>query len=124
MSMDDRDLRDHFERMQREEAARAPAFAHTLARANAASRTGRATPRWLWGACAAAAALLLWLALPPSPAPPSPALPAWQPDRWAMPTDVLLEVPGAELLHDLPEITIPYAPATSLRHEFPRRTTA
>jgi hypothetical protein len=93
-------LRERFQSLRQAEAEDAPSFEATLARAETGRRPRR--PRWLWAPAGAAAAAALWLVLvPPGPRPrPAPL----DPGRWAMPTDVLLEVPGIELLRDLPAI--------------------
>ena len=97
--MSDERLRERFQALREREAEAAPAFEHTLARARAGQAPARR--RWLWMPAAAAVALLLAV-LVFSPAPPQPA--PLSPGTWAMPTDVLLEVPGSHLLRDVPAI--------------------
>ena len=98
--MTDERLRERFQALREAEAELAPSFGRTLARAEETQASPRL--RWLWVPAAAASIALIWLlfALPPVPARPAPL----DPGSWAMPTDVLLEMPGAALLHELPAI--------------------
>lgn len=107
--MSDGKLRARFEALRAEDERAAPSFAQTVAAARARAEDADAPGRrWLWAPVLAAAAIALVLLLArPEPPPPS----AWSPDRWAMPTDVLLELPGAELLRDAPSIGVPRSPS-------------
>ena len=99
--MSDERLRERFQALREVEAGRAPRFEHTLERAEA-SRAGSRS-RWLLApAAAVAVAATFWLVLArPTPRPqPAP----FDPGSWAMPTDVLLDMPGAELLREMPAI--------------------
>ena len=95
-------LRERFRALREFEAARAPSFEQTLARAELGAAPARSWWRWAPAAAAAAAALGLALALPRPSSRPAPL----DPGSWAMPTDVLLEVPGMELLREVPAIGI------------------
>jgi hypothetical protein len=101
---DDRDLRDRFAALRREEEARAPAFA---ALATSRRQHRRLSPGMFIAAAACVAAILaavLW------------AMPLlWKPQHepgthvasiteWKPPTDFLLETPGRELLRTVPTI--------------------
>jgi len=94
VSDDDDRLRDAFAALRREDEARAPALAPLLVapRARTAPR-----PRAPWLLVATAAALaLVFVARAPQPPPEPPD--DFAVGSWRMPSDVLLELPGAELL--------------------------
>lgn len=98
----DDDLRARFQRLREHEARSAPDFDAVLRRDGAGRplRRGR-----LWApALAVAIATALVVALWPRKAPMPPETALWTAGDWAMPTDVLLELPGSELLRELPEI--------------------
>ena len=123
--MADDDLRERFRALRREDARAAPEYEHTLTRAQA-NDAGVAPSRWprRW-VTAVAVAAALWIALPTSEPPSAPEL--WQLGRWAMPTDVLLDLPGSALLRELPAIGVDRAtkdPAASLRTPSIRRIPA
>ena len=98
--MSDERLRERFQALREAEAAEATSFERSLARAEAGAASPRS--RWLWAPLAAAAAAGLWLVLAPPGSSPGPA--PLDPGTWAMPTDVLLEGPGMELLREVPAI--------------------
>ncbi len=95
------ELRERFHALRRKDASDAPDFRATLSRARSreAALVG-ARRGWLWAPALAAAAALTALAILLPSVGPEPA--PWTPGRWAMPTDVLLDVPGSELLRELP----------------------
>jgi hypothetical protein len=116
--MSDEGLRERFQALRETEAAEATSFEETLARAEVRGASPRS--RWLWAPAAAAAAAALWLvlALPGSSPRPAPL----DPGTWTMPTDVLLEVPGTELLREVPAIgTEIDGPSAPLRTGWNRR---
>jgi hypothetical protein len=101
MMSNDRDLRDRFAALRRQEEAQAPKF-------TAPRKPVR--PRSLSALLAAAACLLaiatagLWMRATrrhpqPEPGKPVASLMAWKP-----PTDFLLETPGREMLRSVPAI--------------------
>ena len=97
----DRDLRERFVALRREEEAGAPAIERLLARAKAraggkARRLGRPAL-----ALAAAAAVLLVIALL-SLREPASSVPVPPITEWRSPTDFLLQTPGREVLETLP----------------------
>ena len=107
----DADLRERFGRMRREEAEAAPGFRHTLTRARARSAASSRL-RWPIGAAALTAlsvvGLMLWLAGPIATPDTSDEVPLGEAvGAWRMPTDVLLDTPGSELLRTLPDLRSP-----------------
>lgn len=110
MSGDDAKIREHFDALRRQDDARAPDFATTLTQTRARA-VKRPQPRagWWLATAAAAGVALLWLVRVEAP-PTTPAAtddfavgtPSAAGDfavgGWRMPTDVLLETPGIELL--------------------------
>jgi hypothetical protein len=103
--MSDERLRERFEKLRREEAADTPGFDAVRARA-ASGPAQRGFGAWPVAAAAAVVLLaLVWSNVPGDP--PTPRMTPFEPGRWAMPTDVLLEMPGSELLRELPEIGTP-----------------
>jgi len=102
----DEGLRHAFEALRREDATRAPGLEALLARARApAARPPRAAA-WLAvaGAAAALALLLLWRG--PSVPPPPPSGP-FAVGSLSVPSDVLLETPGRDLLREAPRALVP-----------------
>jgi hypothetical protein len=102
--VNDEKLRERFEALRRDDARDLPGFAASL---KARARRPAAGRAWIWApACAAAlgAALALWLPRPQPTPMPAP----WQTGGWRMPTDVLLDVPGSQLLRELPELHTPH----------------
>ena len=120
--MSDDDLKRRFHTLRETERSSAPPYRRP------APRPPAAASRWpgiLAGAATAAIAAWLLLA-PPGPAPELTV--DWQPGSWAMPTDVLLELPGQELLTELPVFESPFlelepaAQAPPAPHRTLRRT--
>ena len=109
--MNDDDLRARFQALREREAAEAPPYRRPV--------RGAAARHWaprLGLAAAAAGALALWLAVGrPGTPPASPERTGFDPTRWAMPTDVLLELPGHELLSELPPLPHPDPDAPAAR---------
>ena len=98
MTAEDRDFRERFAALRREEEAAAPAIGQLLARTRRmpeVRRVGRSV------AAAAAVAVLVVLALLPvwDPERPSAAPPV---ENWRSPTEFLLRTPGREVLETLP----------------------
>lgn len=96
--MDD-ELERRFAALREEEANQADDYATFLAREPA--RREERSAVWSWpiavpAAGLAAVLLLLWSGFDRAPAPPA-ATPVFEPGRWAMPTDVLLEAGNADL---------------------------
>jgi hypothetical protein len=115
----DTELRAHFDAQRRADASETPSFATMMARARAdAVRTPAVAPRTLnlrriayVGGLAAAAVIGALLMVPGSPSSEdafeqtvrdfqsNPALGAWQ-----SPTDGLLDVPGSQLISNVPSV--------------------
>lgn len=97
----DPDLREHFASLRREDAARTPGFTQVLQRARHASTR-------ITGMLAAAACLMIAVAavtvmrLVHDRAPAARHAAPWLAD-WRAPTDFLLNTPGRELLHTVPQ---------------------
>lgn len=122
---DDRDLRERFDGLRREDSRDAEPAPRVLARARAlreeSSRSSRAWRAWAPGAAVAALAALVWLALPapaPAPAAGTDALRLAEIDFDALgslrtPTDSLLELGRLKMLgRRAPELLpIPALPA-------------
>lgn len=108
----DQDLRERFTALRDEERGLAPAFA-TRVREREVSVHRRV---WPWPA-AAMAMLLVAVAVGvgigiqrPSDSLENPDV--WQANsQWTMPTDVLLELPGSEILSQLPDLELSETPA-------------
>jgi hypothetical protein len=98
---DDRELRERFAALRREDEAGAPALERLLARARPRAGTGKEALRLGRPALAlaAAAAVFLGIALL-DPRKPPPSLPSIT--EWRSPTDFLLQTPGREVLESLP----------------------
>ena len=102
-TMDEKELRKHFQRLRDADRETAPGFAQTYARARA-PRSMRATARPRTLAIVAAAAVLIvavWMERVGSFAR-SETVPAIA--TWRAPTDVLLDTPGSELLAAMPAL--------------------
>ena len=110
---DDRDLQGRFTRLRREEAARPPTFARTLAAAR--SRIELRARRWVSAATvaliAAGIALAIWLVRPSGPSDRESTMDVAEIafdetsiGTWGGPTDELLDVPGMDLLGDVPAL--------------------
>ena len=103
MTLDDRDLRQRFAALRREDEGGTPAFASI--RKTLATRRRRPRMTTLLTAAAALAMLLAAVSLlrPPhaGKAPPPPVLSITE---WRAPTDFLLQTPGRELLRAVPKI--------------------
>ncbi len=90
----DRDLRERFAALRREDASQAPEFSAVPDRAR-----GR---RPAWSRWAAAAAMVIVAALLLTKFYPRPAAPTQSITEWKSPTDFLLETPGRDLLQTMP----------------------
>jgi hypothetical protein len=101
----DRNLRDHFAALRREDAAGAPAFATVRSAAlHRPPRGVRLVP--LAGAIAVAVvAIVAAVGLLRSRAPREPLV-SLSTTRWQSPTDFLLRVPGAQYLETVPRLTL------------------
>lgn len=100
---DDSRLRDSFASLRRSEEARTPSFERVIGRA-----PGRFSRRF-WGLTVASTVLLaavtvlvFWVSNPRQPSTNHAAAPMLA--DWRAPTDFLLDTPGRELLHTIPEI--------------------
>ncbi len=124
----DADLRQRFGRMRHEEAQTAPGFEHTLTRARA--RTAASSRlRWPIGAAAltalGVAGLMLWLGGPIATPDTGDELQLGEAvGAWRMPTDVLLDTPGSELLRTLPDLRSPDLRLERPTSHTPRRSHA
>lgn len=102
---DDRELRDHFRALRREDATRVPPFGATLARARA---RGVAVGGHRWAMWLAASAVAVVVALAAAHALRSngrrSALVDLAAIRWHAPTDFLLALPGEDLLRAVPDL--------------------
>jgi len=98
---DDRDLRERFAALRREEEAGAPAIEGLVARARARTRGEALRIRRPVLVLATAAAVLLVIALLDLHKPPRP-FPVPSITEWRSPTDFLLQTPGREVLESLP----------------------
>ncbi len=98
---DDRDLREAFAALKREEAASVPAFA-SMPRQTETSRHRRPWFRWALAAVPVAALTVLALWLRTGPEPQSSTADLSSVGTWYTATDVLLEPHGFELLRTLP----------------------
>jgi hypothetical protein len=101
--MDDTEIRQRFARLREADQESAPSFAQTYGRARA-RRSLRATRRVRPLVIATAAAVVIAAiglayarSLSPSAATPEIA-------TWRAPTDVLLRIPGSELLGEMPAL--------------------
>ena len=95
MNDDDARLREHFAALRRDDALRTPAPAPMLLSGRASIRSRPRAP-WLLAATAAGLALV-WLGHGTDP--PAPEMhESFAVGSWRMPSDVLLELPGGELL--------------------------
>jgi len=92
VSDEDVRLRESFTALRRQDAARAPGLAETLSAAR--SRPARPHARW-WLVTATTAGLVLLFATRVEPPVSSDDFAV---GSWRMPSDVLLETPGSELL--------------------------
>lgn len=108
MSDRDDDLRTAFAALRAEDADRAPPLEHVLGRAEARRRPRARPVRWLLAATAAAAlgGLLLRSGAPPE----APGAVRFEPGRLRVPSDVLLELPGQDLLGTAPRPVVPLPP--------------
>ena len=102
MTLDDRELRERFSSLQREDAAQTPDFASLLRR----KATPRPPRRVLWFATSIAAAFIVFLFVAVTlfrfcSRPRAGNLSITQ---WRSPTDFLLQTPGHELLESVPRV--------------------
>lgn len=107
---DDRDLRENFDALRREDAGAAPAFDpiwDAAARRRSSRRFTAASGRALWAAASvvviAGAAILYRGASPPEAASEDVARAFAE---WRAPTDFLLRTPGRELLETVPRVSV------------------
>lgn len=100
--VDEREIRRRFARLREDDKESAPSFAQTYGRAHA-QRRPRATLRartLVVGAAATVALAAVWLARARSVS--SELTPTIM--TWSAPTDVLLRIPGSELLGAMPAL--------------------
>ena len=90
----DRDLRERFAALRREDASQAPEFDAVLRHAR---RSKTAWSRWAAAAAMVVVAAVLLVKFYPRPAPPTQSI-----TEWKSPTDFLLETPGRDLLQTMP----------------------
>ena len=122
--MSDDDLRQRFQALRHDDEQSTPSLQHTLVRPSAPEPEA---PGWRWAAPLAVAAGVLAFALLFPPGEPGPPPAAFEPGQWVMPTDVLLELPGQDLLRDVPSLgtpPLPLAPPASRQSGVLRRTLA
>jgi hypothetical protein len=103
MTANDRDLRDRFAALRREEEANAPGF--TARREARRAPVRRRAPAVLLAAVAclvAFAAAGLWMRTASHRPHPEPGQTAVSLMEWKPPTDFLLETPGREMLRTVP----------------------
>ncbi len=126
--MVDDDLRERFRALRREDLRAAPEYSNTVSRARSEGIGDAPSMRpWRWAPAAVVVAAMLWIALSRTEPSSAPESALWQPGHWAMPTDVLLELPGSALLRELPAIGVDGStkdPAASLRFQFIGRNSA
>jgi hypothetical protein len=100
--MNDDRLREHFASLRRAEEARAPSFERVI------GRPPRRSNRGWWGVGGAASALavvtvvLVRMSHPHGPRTIAASAPMLA--DWRAPTDFLLDTPGRELLHTIPDL--------------------
>ncbi len=99
----DRDLRDLFAALRREDSAGALSF--QAAQAAARSRRLPRRPGWLIPAMVAVVLLAVAAVAILRPRPPRQPLVSLAVTRWQSPTDFLLQVPGADYLTTVPKLT-------------------
>jgi hypothetical protein len=100
---DDSDLRERFASLRRSDAASAPSFERAIGVAR--RRSNDAGWRVAIAACilvAAAAVVILRVSHPPEAPTTRAAAPTLA--DWRAPTDFLLDTPGRELLHTIPDV--------------------
>ena len=103
MIEDEADLKERFDDLRRETAARAPSFHATLEGVAARRRAApRHRARWL-GAAVAVSAVLVFL-LTRRGQPDTRMAIDLASARWHAPTDFLLALPGEELLRTVPRL--------------------
>ncbi len=99
----DRDLRERFGALRREDAAEAPPF--DALRAAARRRPAERSPLVRWAPAMVIVILAVAVALGVlRPRPAKEPLVNLASTRWQSPTDFLLRVPGAEYLETLPRL--------------------
>jgi len=106
---DDRDLRENFDALRREDAGSSPAFDpmwDRAARRHASRRFTAASRQALWAAAGAVflAAILYRAASPPPETVSEDVARAFA--EWKAPTDFLLRTPGRELLETVPRVGV------------------
>lgn len=98
---DDRDIRESFAQLRRDDERQAPSFVKTWEAA--AARTGKRPALALAAAAIVLIAGALWIVAPQQPARPAAAL-----SQWRSPTASLLETPGRQLLRTTPRLGEPF----------------
>lgn len=106
---EDRDLRERFGALRRRERNETAPFADVLGQARSAAGrpSRRKPPRLVWATGIALLAVLLLLVARGPTGPGANELPVWAAGPWAVPTDVLLETPGFDLLRGFPALPAP-----------------
>ena len=103
MNFDDRDLRQVFEVLRREEAVATPPLRAVLDRARPWPQARRPLRRWVPAMGVATAGVLLAVAIL-RPGNGESSLVSLDAARWQSPTDFLLRVPGAEYFASVPSL--------------------
>lgn len=104
--MSDERLREHFRALRESEEGQAPALGPLLT--TEARPPAKWRVAWLLAPAVAIAAALWLVVTPPAPTPvrTAPTVTEW----WTTPTDALLDVPGVDLLRDVPAIGADFEP--------------
>jgi hypothetical protein len=126
---DDRDLRESFDALRREDEGASPAFNSMwdrAARRDASRRLTHASRQAVWVAAGVAflagATILYWTPSPPPEAVSADVARAFA--EWRAPTDFLLRTPGRELLETVPRVGVdlPSGPRDGMRRRHPTVT--
>ena len=107
----DRELRERFQHLRREERATAPGFQSALAGARRMTESEARRPAWSTLAAGVSVAVALGLMIfvtrdHDSGNGRAPLIPEASVGGWYTPTDALLETPGIELLRTVPQLRL------------------